>query len=213
MFTRLSYTWNLMAASWAALKRDKILVLFPLFSAVPANAQRVNADIIIGGGPIAGRVIIGDHERDGYRGRPRPIRGIDWIRASDYRRDDWWRRFERESRPVVVYWDRNDDCYYLDRFRPGLEEIRVYERDGRFYRLEEDGYGGGYDNRYDDRYDNRYDSRYDHRYDSRYDSRYDHRYDNHHYDNRRWDDRRGHRKGDEDDRDDRRDNRGDHRGN
>jgi cytochrome c biogenesis protein CcdA len=33
MFERISYTWELMGASWAVLKRDKTLVLFPLFSA------------------------------------------------------------------------------------------------------------------------------------------------------------------------------------
>jgi hypothetical protein len=32
MFARLSYTWEIMRASLSVLKRDKILVLFPLFS-------------------------------------------------------------------------------------------------------------------------------------------------------------------------------------
>jgi len=34
MFARVSYTWQLMAASWSLLKRDKALVLFPLFSGI-----------------------------------------------------------------------------------------------------------------------------------------------------------------------------------
>ncbi len=34
MFERISYTWELMRASWDVLKRDKALVLFPLFSSV-----------------------------------------------------------------------------------------------------------------------------------------------------------------------------------
>ena len=131
-------------------------VLLPLFSATPAQAQRVNADIIIGGGPIAGRVIIGDRGGDGYRGRPRPIRRVEWIGARDYRRDDWWRRFQRESRLVVVFWDRDDDNYYLDRYRSDLLEIRAYERDGHFYRVEDDGYGARYDDRAYGRYDDRY---------------------------------------------------------
>ena len=142
-------------------------VLLPLFSATPAQAQRVNADIIIGGGPIAGRVIIGDRGGDGYRGRPRQIDRVEWVRARDYRRDDWWWRFQRESRLIAVYWDRDDDSYYLDRFRAGLLEIRLYERDGRFYRLEDDGYGAGYDDRYNDRYNDRSYGRYDNRYDVR----------------------------------------------
>lgn len=32
MFAKLTYTWELMLASWAVLKRDKTLILFPLFS-------------------------------------------------------------------------------------------------------------------------------------------------------------------------------------
>src|SRR5438552_7090083 len=34
MFARMSYTWQLMGASWSVLKRDKALVLFPLFSGI-----------------------------------------------------------------------------------------------------------------------------------------------------------------------------------
>jgi hypothetical protein len=120
---------------------------------------------------------------------------VEWVRARDYRRDDWWRRFQRESRLVVVFWDRDDDRYYLDRFRSGLLEIRLYERDGRFYRLEDDGYGARYDDRYNDRSYGRNDNRYDDR------RRDDRRLDRH--DNRK--DKRGDR------RDNRRDNdRDDH---
>lgn len=162
------------------------VMLLPLLTAKPASAQRVNADIIIGGGPIAGRVIIGDRGRDEYRGRPRPIRRVEWIHARDYRRNDWWRRFERESRVIVVFWDRRDDSYYYDRHHSGLAEIRLYEREGRFYRRDDDRRDGRYDN---DRRDVRYEDR---RRDDRRDDRRDRK------DNRR---------------DDRRDNRRDHRGN
>jgi hypothetical protein len=34
MFARISYTWQLMGASWQVLKQDKALVLFPLFSGI-----------------------------------------------------------------------------------------------------------------------------------------------------------------------------------
>ncbi|HTW93291.1 MAG TPA: DUF6159 family protein, partial [Tepidisphaeraceae bacterium] len=34
MFTKLSYTWEIMQSSWEVLKRDKALVLFPLFSSI-----------------------------------------------------------------------------------------------------------------------------------------------------------------------------------
>jgi hypothetical protein len=149
-------------------------VLLPLLAARPAQAQRVSADIIIGGGPIAGRIHINDGDR--YRPRPRIIRRVEWIRARDFRRNDWFRKSRRDMRVVVVYYDNRDDCYYEDRYRPGLQEIRVYERDGRYYRLEDD--------RFDDRY-GRDDRRYDDRY-GRDDRRYDDRSGR---DNRRPDDR------------------------
>jgi hypothetical protein len=34
MFAKLSYTWDLMRSSWDVLKRDKELILFPLFSGI-----------------------------------------------------------------------------------------------------------------------------------------------------------------------------------
>src|SRR4051794_7671936 len=34
MFARISYTWELMGSSWSILKKDKAMVLFPLFSGI-----------------------------------------------------------------------------------------------------------------------------------------------------------------------------------
>ena len=161
------------------------LVFGPFLAAAPLEAQRVSADIRIGSGPVDGRVIINPPI---YYGRPRPIivvaprpivverirfdRRFDrrwaydrhsrkdwerWQRDYDHWRRDWYRRLGRDSR-IIVYYDRRDDCFY-DRFRPGLEEVSVYEQDGRFYRLDDDQ--SYYD---DDRYDrgDRYrDDRYD----------------------------------------------------
>jgi hypothetical protein len=149
-------------------------ILFPmLFVSPPVEAQRVKADIIIGGGPISGRVVIGDRHR--YERRPRFIRRVEWVRRHDNRRHDWYRNFRREHRVVVVYYDRRDDRYYLDRFHSGLVEIRVYERGGRYYRLDDDRDFDRYDDRRDDRrYDDRYDDRRD---DRRGDRRNDRDYD------------------------------------
>ena len=47
-------------------------ILLPLFAASPAQAQRVSADVRIDGGPVAGRLFIGDW-REWYRDRPRPV--------------------------------------------------------------------------------------------------------------------------------------------
>ncbi|HEV8599924.1 MAG TPA: hypothetical protein VGQ69_11230 [Gemmatimonadales bacterium] len=142
-------------------------LLFSLVSAGSASAQRVSADIRIGGrGPVSGHVRIDshDHYRDRYYRdygyRPRLVR-VDVIRRHDHgRHNGWFRQFQRKARVVVVYYDRRDDCYYDRRFYPGLEEIRVYERDGRYYRPDD----RDWDDRYDDR---RYDGRYDDWYDGR----------------------------------------------
>jgi hypothetical protein len=155
-------------------------LLVSLLASTPAQAQRVSADIRIGGGPIDGWVRIGD--RDRYRSRPVVRRiYVERIRRDHGRHYGWYKNFRRGARIVVVYYDPRDD-YYYDRGYDGLEEIRVYERDGRYYRIDDDGYGT-YDDRgygrYDDRYgrqDGRYDGRYDQR-NSRRDGRYDGRYD------------------------------------
>ena len=136
MFARQLFTGSLVLASIGATR--------------PLSAQRVIADIRIGGGPVAGHVIIGD--RGDYRPRPR---GYEYERARVIRvervsfrdrgrRNGWFKDFRRHARIVVVYYDRRDDRYY-DRYygRGGLREIEVYERDGRFYRPDDD-----------DRYDN-----------------------------------------------------------
>jgi len=139
--------------------------------AAPAQAQRVSADIRIGGGPVDGRVIINDpyqYRRSRpvivYQQRRVPVERIrfdrrydrrwqydkhqrkqwdHWRKDYDHWRRDWYNRFSRDYRVSVVYYDGREDCYY-DRFRPGLQEIRVYERDGRVYRFDDN------DSYYDD---------------------------------------------------------------
>jgi hypothetical protein len=139
------------------------LAFAPLLAAQPLSAQRVRADIRIGGGPIAGRVVIGDG--GDYRPRPRGyaviprIVRVERIRFDDRDgRDRWYRDFERNARLVILYYDSRDDCYY-DQGGPGLQEIEVYARGDRFY-LPDDYYGapsnrgyygGGYRGGYDGR--------------------------------------------------------------
>ena len=175
------------------------LLLPLLFTAEPASAQRVSADIRIGGGPIAGHIRIGDY---GYRARPRFVR-VEVLRGRDYYRNPgWFRSFRREARIIVVYYDRDRDFYY-DRFRPGLIRVNVYERGDHFYRWDDDRFDRWVGDRWnDDRWDNRYDG-YDRR-DDRYDRRDDRRDDR--YDRR--DDRRDRRDDRRDRRDDRRDRNG-----
>jgi hypothetical protein len=138
-----------------------------------ATAQRVSADIIIGSGPVAGRIIVGDpvgshsrrvvvvdprdHERPQYREVEvsRMHRGYGWWRNQGYR-------------AVTVWYDADRDRYYDygDQYRDGLREVVIYVRDGRYYGDQYDQRGDrGYDRRthgrdngyrnHDDRYQNR----------------------------------------------------------
>ena len=150
--------------------------LLPLLTATPAAAQRVEADIRIGGGPVSGRVIIGDR-RDRYEYRPRRIGRVEWIRVRDrHFNQGWFKKFRREARIIVVYYDRRDDGYYDD-YRRGYDRVRLYERGGRFYRMDDDDYFDRYDDR-DWRRDGRDDDRRDGRYEDRRDNRRDDRRDN-----------------------------------
>lgn len=170
--------------------------LLPLFTATPAAAQRVEADIRIGGGPISGRVIIGDRRDryDHYDYRPRHVGRVEWIRVRDRGfNHGWFKKFRREARVIVVYYDRRDG--YYDQYRRGYDQVRLYERGGRFYRIDDDNYFDRYedrDSRRDDRYGDRRDDQYGDRRDDRWDDRRDDRYDRR--DDRR-DDRRGGRRG------------------
>ncbi len=133
-----------------------IAALASISIASSASAQRVSADIHIGGYPVSGTIHIGD-------GHPRPRRVV-YERAHpgrihvEYRRG-WNPRRYRNARVIVVYYDRRDDRFY-DGFRRGLEEVRVYHHDGRYYRFDDDR-GGRYDR--DDRRDRRDRDRYESR--------------------------------------------------
>ncbi len=152
-----------------------------LFLAQPASAQRVSADIRIGGGPIAGHIRIGPD----YRAHrvARDVR-VEVLRSRDYyQRADWLRQFRRDARVFVLYYDRDRD-FYSDRFRPGLIEVQVFERGGHFYRWDNSRFDrwvrdrwsdGRWDDRFDDRRDNRRNDRSADRRNDRRDPRSDQR--------------------------------------
>lgn len=125
------------------------LVLATSLVVQPAEAQRVSADIIVGSGPISGRVILG---RPAIRHYPRRTvvveryaprryvvhRYVARSHGRGYARGHYKRlRHERGYRAVRVWWDDRHDAYY-DRHVRGLREVTIYERDGRYYR---DWYG------------------------------------------------------------------------
>ncbi|MBM4187076.1 MAG: hypothetical protein FJ206_07160 [Gemmatimonadetes bacterium] len=138
-----------------------------------AQAQRVGADIHIGAGPVVGTIRIGDrpyYRSYGYYGRPRPrVVHVYPTRIAVERRHGWNPRKHRNARLVVVYYDRHCGLYF-DRYRRGLEEVRVLHDNDRYF---------WYDD-YRDRDDDRY--RYDRR--GRWNDRYD-RYDQYDRDYRR----------------------------
>jgi hypothetical protein len=135
-----------------------------------ASAQRVSADIRIGSGPVDGRIVVGgpyhrggievgarDYDRHGYGEVVvyRVHRGYGWWRNRGYRAVTMWYDVDRDR-----YFDRQSR---YDR-RDGLREVVIYERDGRYYREQDDRRGGrGYDRRIRD-HDRGDHDRDDHRY-------------------------------------------------
>lgn len=124
--------------------RVGIVALGAVATAQSSVAQRVSADIHIGSGPVDGVIRIGD--RPDYRvyGRPRRM-------VVERRHGRWNSRNYRNAQFVVVFYDRDRDLYF-DRYDQGLDEVRVFQDGGQYYRYDSyDGYDGhdgydGYDN-------------------------------------------------------------------
>jgi hypothetical protein len=117
-------------------------------AARPAPAQMVEAGVAIHSGPVVGHVVVGEPPPvvvyrqpvrrvvvvDRYAPRVIALETARWPRGRAY---GWWRH---QYRPIVVYYD---GARYYDRWfagRAGLRRIEVYERDGRYYRWDEDRY-------------------------------------------------------------------------
>ena len=106
--------------------------------ATPLHAQEVSAEVVVRGGPVAGRVTVGN-EYSSYQ-HPRRVvvveryapRIIVVERLRHRHHGKHWKR--KAYRPVVVYYvdGRYYDGYYPH--RRGLQEVVVYERGGRYYR-------------------------------------------------------------------------------
>ena len=113
-----------------------VAVVVALATASEAKAQ-VAADIRINSWPVAGTIYIGD------RPRPRQVVVEHVYPRRIYLEDrrghgrQWNRGWRRNARVVVVYLDRGYNQYF-DRYRRGLEEVRAYEYDGRYYRDDDD---------------------------------------------------------------------------
>ncbi|HEU4763808.1 MAG TPA: hypothetical protein VFS28_04100 [Gemmatimonadales bacterium] len=122
------------------------VALAALTLTTPLAAQRVEVGVAFRDGPVGARVVYGD--RDGwYHGRRwvvtrRPVRYddddyarvvyVEPVRAPRGYARGWW---AHHGFVVATVWTDDDGRYY-DRYdgRVGnLREVRVYERDGRYY--------------------------------------------------------------------------------
>ena len=162
------------------------LALLPALVLAPRSATaQIAADVVVGSGPVAGRVVVGrpypdvvvvDRGRRYYRDyhRPRVIVVERYHRGPRGVAHGYWK--QRGWRPVVVYYI---DGRFYDRPWRGarrVHEVVIYERGGRYlvprdFRHDGRDWRRGYFDYWEDRYD-RYD-RYDRRGDRRddYDDR------------------------------------------
>ena len=106
--------------------------------AAPLQGQRVAANVVIRTGPVAGHVVVGNgystYRRPVVVYRRAPARVIVVEQPARRHRGhvrDWARR---GYRPVTLWY--YGGRYYDQRVRDwnGMREVVVYERDGRFYR-------------------------------------------------------------------------------
>ncbi|MEA2725314.1 MAG: hypothetical protein QOH59_3085 [Gemmatimonadales bacterium] len=102
----------------------------------PLHAQRVSAEVVVRGGPVAGRVAV-DQGYSSYRPRVRRVvvdrHAPRVVRVERFRHRHGKRWNRHGYREVVVYYI---DGRYYDHARWGHQrgyEVVVYERDGRFY--------------------------------------------------------------------------------
>lgn len=151
--------------------------------AAPVRAQLVVADVRVASGPVAGRIIVGNHAvhqvvyRHGHPvrvvNRHAPVVVVRRVAAVPRgHAHGYWTH--RGYRRVVLYaaGGRFYDRWY--RGVPGLREVVVYERQGRYYLPDFDGRYARYDrDEHRDRYDRRdwYDGDRDDWYDDRDDDR------------------------------------------
>lgn len=135
--------------------RSQLLVLGVTCAALAVGrpgalqAQRVSADIHIGGWPVAGTIHVGD----GYYGRPRPIPARVVV-VERRHGGPFWRR--GQARIVTVYYDPYGDRFY-DGYYQGFERLSVYQYGGRFYRFDDRYHDRRFEGRWrrdrDDRFD------------------------------------------------------------
>lgn len=113
------------------------LVMTLALLAAPLHAQQVSGEVVLRGGPISGRVHVGD----GYPSYQRQVSRVVVVERHParlvrverfgHRHARHWRH--QGYRKVILYYI--DGAYYDRRVRRGgrVHEVVVYERDGRYY--------------------------------------------------------------------------------
>ncbi|MEP7176644.1 MAG: hypothetical protein ABI860_08840 [Gemmatimonadales bacterium] len=140
-------------------------LLAALTVVAPLHGQRVAADVVVRGGPVAGHVVVGDgystYRRPVvYRRAPARVIVVERVHSRHHRHAHQWRR--HGYRPVTLYYSGGR---YYDRYvdgGPAVREVVIYERQGRFYR-ECDDDDRDWNDRRDDRHQDR--DRYDRSWD------------------------------------------------
>ena len=118
---------------------------FALAVALPSaslQAQYVGGGIVVHSGPVSAGVVFGPHVY--YPPQRRVVVVHDYsprvilVRRVSYRGYGYWRH--RGYHPITVWYDDRRDCYYptpSGRY-PGLRPVDVYERDGSYFRVDQD---------------------------------------------------------------------------
>lgn len=131
-----------------------------------AHAQ-VRGTVVIGDGPVRGAVVVGAPVRAArpYYPPPRVILVDRWRgpRGNAY---GWWRR--QGFREVTIY---RSGPYYYDRWYDGSDRVVVYERNGRYYRWDDERRDGDRGRDHRDRDRDRHDRDRDRDHDGRFQDR------------------------------------------
>ena len=104
--------------------------------ALPLRAQTtVEGGVIVHSGPVTGHVEVGPPPPTVVYAEPvREVVVIERVHVPKGNAYGWWRK--NGYRQVTVYYD--GDRYYSRRIaRPGLREMVVYQRNGRYYQEED----------------------------------------------------------------------------
>jgi hypothetical protein len=107
-----------------------------VLAALPLRAQTVEGGVVVHSGPVTAHVEVGSPPPAVVYAEPaREVVVVERMDVPRGRAHGWWRK--HGYRQVTMYYDGNR--YYRRRYddRPGLREIVIYQRYGRYYQWDE----------------------------------------------------------------------------